>query len=205
MEMSHTHEQRATARALLGGAPPTVGRLAVLLGSPTGTLAEWASEGGWAVLDFSRNEVRDCYERLREATGEPFDDGQGASLNEPPPPVPPSAAQDIDADEAGVLAATLRDVFLKQCKRIARRMTRGDEPLGKSQIEVINALTRLADKLDSLARIDAVARQNERDEDVAEFLERINERVLFLAERLAEEIVSGTRMGLATQSNSGGD
>lgn len=56
-----TDSQRAAARALIEGEPPTHTRIAACMGVNVTTVAHWASGGGWASLDFRHPRVKKAH------------------------------------------------------------------------------------------------------------------------------------------------
>lgn len=193
------------ARALMAGFPPTQARIAACMGINASTVAHQASSDNWAVLDFRRADVRAIFAELRQmavsssdvdlAAGDadlepgetdPLDEAAGHSA---------AVIDDGEGFSPGQRAARLRDMFLAQADALVARLTRAGPIMNRTQLDAINALSRLADRLDMLTAEDAVQKQERSDEQVAEALSRISARIVDLARRLAKKMVEDGARG----------
>jgi hypothetical protein len=184
----------AAIRTLAEGALPTHERLAAATGVYVKTISRRAGQEKWRTLDFRRKRVGAAHRVMidlaaRAAAGEELDPvdqetdlaegGFGAAepgeAMEPWPDLPP-------AERAARIGAALT----RHTETMLRRVEAG-QPLESRQVAALSSLVQLSERIALLAREEAREQQAKSDEERAELLQRINDRIVALAEELGAQ------------------
>lgn len=92
--------------------------------------------------------------------------------------------------------AVLAGALLERMEEMAKGAAEDGGRIVKTEIDGMIALVRGIEKICEIMRPMLVAKENKNDEDLAEVLDRINERIIELAEELAKTMVeTGDRPG----------
>lgn len=216
MAVAVSAERKAAARALMQFEPPTPERVAKVMDVHIRTLHTWMAEEEWRVPDFRSRDIREIFGRLRHTlrsrfvtVGAETPDAADGRADEPawhlselealaggafagaglggalPVPVLPETDED-PADRATRIAALLMrhgDLLLAQADAQGGTLTR-------AQIDTVSVMMRLADKLEPLAQERAAEQQKRSDDEIAEVLDRMDQRVVELAQAYAKELAA---------------
>lgn len=204
-----TDSQRAAARALIEGEPPTHGRVAACMGVNVTTVSHWASEESWASLDFRNLRVKKAHrglialaKALREgeaddplgALSEAERDALAASgLDETAdPPVmdaDAAAVQELADLPHGERAARIGSILTRRIETILVAVEAG-RAVETRQVLALNALVQLAERITTMTPEDRRAAQLKSDAEVAEIYDqiekRIGERALYFCRQVLE-------------------
>ncbi|MGE0280218.1 MAG: hypothetical protein AB7P20_06340 [Rhizobiaceae bacterium] len=93
-------------------------------------------------------------------------------------------------DTTGMRSARLVRLMHDQCDALLARAKAQGGTLTKAQLDTANAWLRLADRLETLAQERAVQEQTRSDDEIAAVLERIDDRIVELAQEHAERLVA---------------
>jgi hypothetical protein len=207
--------QWLAARALSEGAPPTRRRVAALLGCDDSAVYARAALEAWRTPDFRRPVSQAAHRHFMDvvygdATFEGAADGDGAQ----PGAFDPDWAEDdgvarvvfarvVDGQQAAVAAepgeAESDDPaemlsrgarFLsRRLSRLMRQAERGGQ-ISKQEIDNLTAMTRMMDRWETLAKERAKQEETKSDEDLAETLRIIDDRIVELAHEEALRLVA---------------
>lgn len=191
-----TEEQWAGARALGEGATPTHVRIAACLGVHVTTVSHRASEEEWKGLDFRHMRVRAAHRDMvelarRAAAGEPLDpvahargeDAFGEGAVEEPEVLEP--LDDVDPRKR---LARIGDMLTRRTEAILRRAEAG-KPLEARQVAALSSLVQLAERITTLTAEQQVEAAKKSDEELAVVLDKINNRIIYLAAHFARKIL----------------
>ena len=192
-----TDGQWAAGRAMNEGNPATHSRVAACLGVHTTTVSHRAAEEGWESVDYRHARVRrkaaevvELSRRIR--AGEELD-AVDPSEREGEDAVNPAWGEAaVEAEpwpdlEPGERIARMGAALTRQTETILRRVEAG-QPLESRQVAALSNLVQLAERIATMAREGKKERQQKRDEDLAEVLDRINNRIIYLARELAAQV-----------------
>ena len=89
----------------------------------------------------------------------------------------------------------LCNMLLERLEEVARAALEGGGRIDKAEIEGIIALTRSLEKIVEITRPEEAVRENQiaQDEELADILQAINDKIVELAHELAKEFVEGLR------------
>lgn len=200
----------ANARALMAFEMPTYARVAGCMGIDVTTLQKYAAREMWPVADHRRGDVRAAHEELRaklagralpqtarpEARGDESGEDGAANLSgaEADALVGSTHGPHESDDEAFAALppderlARIGELLTRQASRILAAAEASRGVLTKAQIEALSALIKLAEKFETLAAERAADKQTRSDDEIAGFLERIDDRIVELARGHAERL-----------------
>lgn len=81
----------------------------------------------------------------------------------------------------------------EQMEAVIRRAFAEDGRIDKSEIDSLVSVMRGLEKLGEFMRQDEAANENNKDEELAAILERVNQRILLLAREIAADMVRETK------------
>lgn len=209
-----TDAQRAAARALVEGEAPTHARIAACMGVNVTTVSHWASEGGWAGLDFRHPRVRRAQRgmvalaraaRAGEDAPDAADDGDEAGRDAV---VAAGLAASPDAEGEAALARLAELPMPERTARIGKILTRRVEsvlegieagrPVETRQVVALNALVQLAEKITAMTEEDRRKAAIRTDEEVGELFERVKRKILVQALHFCRQVFEW-RFGLTRE------
>ena len=196
-----SEERWAGARALCEGQAPTHTRIAAVLGVHVTTVSHRAAEHGWKGLDFRRKRVSDAHVALidlaaRAAAGLPIDDDllPARPRGEEPDYIdieiaastPEPMIELIDENEdPEARIERIGDMIAVQADRLLRRATASGSTPDRHQIASLIALTQLAERIATQSRARAAKRAVKSDEELAEILQKVHDRIRYLSKAVA--------------------
>lgn len=191
-----TDQQWAAARALVEGHPGTHERVAACMGVHVTTVSRRAVQDEWQSVDYR-------HARLRRAMADVVELSQRIRTGEEPDPADPEAGDEdarLGAAEAveepepwpdeppAARMARIGAALTRHTERILRRAEAG-RPIESRQVAALSSLVALAERIAAMAREEEARQQVEDDEELAGVLDRINDRIVALAEELAGQFV----------------
>lgn len=197
--------QWLAARAIAEGEPPTRKLIAQVLGCNETTLYERAALEGWKRLDFRRHDVKeahrmfvavaleeygggevgsgeaDTYEGAQDADGVSVTDADRADADGPD-------GNAADEDPVAVLARCASFV----ARRVDALIVLADDGrrIPKTEIDTLGAMMRMMERWEAIAAERTKQAEAQSDENLAAVLERIDDRIVALAEELAGQLVA---------------
>lgn len=186
-----TPQQWAGARELGEGEFSTYPRLAATLGVSAYAVQERAAREGWKKLDFRKGAVMRAYRAAQDAMDDP--DGAVSSLARGDDAAEPTAfdftdAASADSDDPDDQLGRLGRLVSRQAALILTSAEAQHGVLSKGQLDALSSLIRLAEKFEMLAQERAKEKQTRSDDEIAGVLERIDDRIVELAEGYAEKL-----------------
>lgn len=173
--------------------PPIRARIAAAAGIHETTLAKRIAAEQWDCLDFRLPAVRAAYEagiaNARAAMAGETPDAE----DEPPVAVEaedaPSALLASAADLPPADRATLMSTMLVRLgDQLLASIGAHRGSLARPQLDTVHAIIRLVEKLEPLAQERVTQEQTRSDDEIAAVLERIDDRIVELAEEHAERL-----------------
>lgn len=166
-------ERWAAIRALREGEPPIFPLLATATGLHPVTLRERASRENWKKQDFQSRTVRESWGSHAPA---PVDDTVRTVIDLPQ-----------DGQGHGVL---LGDFVARRLSEMVAEVETNGGQLNKSQIDALWSMVRTAERSGALAKEQATDNGATDDAELATRLEKLDDRIVELAEAHAERLVS---------------
>jgi hypothetical protein len=168
-------ERWAAIRALREGEPPTFPLLATATDLHPATIRERASLENWKKQDFQSRIVREKWARQEPLVA---------------PPMEMPAEGDAPADAGtGQRAVRLGDFVARRLAGIVARSEAYGGRLDKAEIDALNSMVRTAEKTETLAREPITETGTTDDAELAARLEKLDERIVELAQAHAEWLV----------------
>jgi uncharacterized membrane protein YccC len=99
-----------------------------------------------------------------------------------------AALEPLPNEGAQERLARIGDMLTRQADMVLRRAEAG-RPLDRRQVAALSAMVQLAERISVLAREQVVKEQAESDEDLAETLKKIDDRIVYLAREHARWIL----------------
>jgi hypothetical protein len=187
-------ERWAAARAVFEGAPPIPNRVAAMLGVQPSTLARMKAKEGWRSLDWRRPELVEAYEDFwRRAEGGFLSGGTPPSAeaqHEEATREDDAALEALDGVPSDQLAARLVDLAARSAARILMRVDARGGVLSKSDADALSSIARLSERMEGIAREQGAKDREKSDAELADILQRVENRIRELAEELAERLVA---------------
>jgi hypothetical protein len=209
--------QWLAARAIAEGEPPTRKLIAQVLGCNETTLYERAALEGWKRLDFRRHDVKEAHRMFVAVALEEYGGGEGGGASsegraagvggagidahgdaQDADGVSVTDADRADADRDDGNAADEDPVaVLARCASfVARRvdalivLADDGRRIPKTEIDTLGAMMRMMERWEAIAAERTKQAEVQSDEDLAAVLERIDDRIVALAEELAGQLVA---------------
>jgi hypothetical protein len=211
--------QWLAARQLSEVEPPTRARLAAILGVDVTRLCQRASVEGWKTPDFRNQALAGLYREARtvaaaiaadksgefgaeadQADGDAagFESGDAEAGGSPADPhgrqsVPPAEAPAPVIQETRdpvELLAQASGFVARQVTRLMQHADRSGGRLDKAQVDGLAALARMMERWETLAQERAIKEEQDSDDDLADALRWINDRIVELARAEADRLVA---------------
>jgi len=173
--------QWSALRALAEGEAPTNTRLAAAGGIGAATVRLRAAKEGWRRPDCLKSPVVDAHRAVQSVT-EQRDENCAGQLPDVEAVADP--ALDEDDDPIGRLGRLLS----RQARLILATAEAQEGALNKPQLEALTSLIKLAEKFETLAKERVQEQPMRSDDEIAAVLERIDDRIVELAEEHAERL-----------------
>lgn len=211
-----TQAQWIAARAVSEGAHPTRKRVAAVLGCDDSAVYARAALEEWKRLDFRSMAVRDLHEEMMAAAGHGGRAGARAAGGGEEDAADDAEeaggertgiadggwrdgdggdgggggfASDPDGDPAS-MPASASGFLSRQLARLMARADRRGGRLDKRDIDGLAALARMMERWETLATERTRQEETESDDQIAELLEKINDRIAVLARTEAARLVA---------------
>lgn len=184
-------ERWDAARSLAGGAPPTQQLIAAVMGVHLTTVAKRYGDEKWQVLDFRRVDVAEAYKELWERLIGRFLTGTEPVAFEPSQEhqaveTALAALEDIPANE---LAGRMVDLAARSAARILVRAEARGGILSKGDADALSSIAKLSERMETIAHRQAAKEEEKNDAKLAAALQRIDDRIIELAEIRAQWLV----------------
>jgi hypothetical protein len=192
--------QWAGIRELLEGEPPTHERVARAANVYVKSISLRAGKDGWRTLDFRFGRVRTAHRAMIQLAamaraGEELDPVEepeiwgGAAL-----PAPAESGREGEGERENdetpqERLARIGEMLTRQTEELLRRADSG-RPIEARQVQALAGLVKISEHIAVLAETDAVERQQRSDEELAGMLEKIDDRIIYLACTHAQRILA---------------
>lgn len=197
--------QWLAARAIAEGEPPTRKLIAQVLGCNETTLYERAALEGWKRLDFRRHDVKEAHRMFVAVALEEYGgveartvgaDADGAARDTDSVNVTDADRADADPAEEHAPDEDPVAVLARCASFVARRvdalivLADDGRRIPKTEIDTLGAMMRMMERWEAIAAERTKQAEVQSDEDLAAVLERIDDRIVALAEELAGQLVA---------------
>lgn len=205
MREAITDAQWAAGRALAEGEPQTHARIAANMGVHTTTVSHRASEECWKSLDFRHERIRVAQRGVQALAaairaGQELDPAEGeldgatrdalaqAGL------LAPAAAAEMDEVEPlsdlspGERIARIGAILNRRTEAILQRVEAG-QPVESRQVAALSSLVQLSERIAVMAQQEVAEEARKSDDELAAILQKVNDRIIYLAVNLAKRIL----------------
>ncbi|MGB6119671.1 MAG: hypothetical protein WBF87_15765, partial [Mesorhizobium sp.] len=210
-----SEQQWACARELTEGRPATRARVAGAVGVDVGSLQARSVREGWRKVDYRRQDVlalhREAvalsasYAGVGDFSLDDEDAGQADNAADVRLDAAGSGSVDDAADEIGegdlvgpvafgsgadpaATMARAQSFLSRQMERLMKRAERGGR-LEKTQIDGLVSMSKMIERWMEMIQASAVEQKKKSDEELAEVLDRINAKIVELAQAEAGRLV----------------
>jgi hypothetical protein len=199
--------QWAAARGLVEGERPTHTRVAACMGVHVTTVSHRASDDGWKGLDFRHERICRAHGDMVELAGRLRN---GEELDLPPrrgeddkdglwgeaDAAVPQAFEPLPDEGPQERLARIGDTLSRRADAMLRDAENG-RPLEARQVQALSAMVQLTERIAGLTHDNVVKQIQRSDDELAEQLEKIDNRIVELGHAFATEVLMETGMSEA--------